>query len=424
MKRTVNKLENSQVELILHFEGEEWKAALTKAEDKLAKDIEVPGFRKGHAPKNLVRAKLDQARVLNEAIDIVLQPAYELALEEEKIIPFARPVLSITKISNEEMEAKIDIVVAPEVKLGTYKGLHVEKTKVRVLKKEIETEIEKLAANNAELVVKEGKAELGDTVVIDFTGYVDGVAFEGGAAQNYSLELGSGSFIPGFEDQLVGLEAGAETDIHVTFPENYVPELKGKDATFHIVLHDVKAKKLPAIDEDFVKELGYEGVETVEALKEKIKKDLTASKEQKALSEYYEGLVKLIRDGSEISLHPSIITDEVEAMKENFAQQVQQNGLTLEQYYQITGQTPEQVEEKMRADAEINIRSVLCLQEIARVEELHVTDAEVEFELAKIAQQYSMELEKVKEILAPQMAGFRRDIENKKISDFLLANND
>lgn len=424
MKRTVNRLENSQVELILHFEGDEWKSALKKAYDKLARDVEVPGFRKGHAPENLVRAKLDQARVMNEAIDYVLQPAYELALDEEKLVPFARPVLSITKISDSEMEAKIDIIVAPSVELGEYKGLHVEKTKVRVTKKEIDAEIEKLAANNAELVSKEGKAALGDTVVIDFTGYVDGVAFEGGAAQNYSLELGSNSFIPGFEDQLVGLEAGVETDINVTFPENYVPELKGKDATFHIVLHEVKEKKVPAIDEDFVKELGYEGVETVDALKEKIKKDLTASKEQKALNAYYEGLVKLIRDGAKISLHPQIIADEVEAMKENFAQQVQQNGLTLDQYYQITGQTPEEIEEKMRADADINIRSVLCLQEIARVEELTITDEEVEFELAKIAQQYSMELEKVKEILAPQMGQFRRDIENKKISDFLLANND
>lgn len=423
MKRTVNRLENSQVELILHFDGEEWKSALKKAYDKLASDVEVPGFRKGHAPDNLVKAKIDQARVMNDAIDLVLQPAYEKSLDEENLMPFARPTLSITKISDSEMEAKIDIIVAPSVELGEYKGLHIEKKKVRVTKKEIDEEINKLAKNNAELVTKEGKAALGDTVVIDFTGYVDGAAFEGGAAQNYSLELGSGSFIPGFEDQLVGLETGTETDINVKFPENYVPELKGKDATFHIVLHEIKEKKVPAIDEDFVKELGYEGVETVDALKEKVKADLAASKEQAALNEYYEALVKLIRDGSKVSLHPQIIADEVEAMKENFAAQVQQNGLTLEQYYQITGQKPEDVEEKMRADAEVNIRSIVCLQEIARVENLVVTDEEVEFELAKIAQQYSMELEKVKEILSKQMGQFRRDIENKKISDFLLANN-
>lgn len=424
MKRTVNRLENSQVELILHFDGEEWKSALKKAYDKLASDVEVPGFRKGHAPDNLVKTKIDQARVMNDAIDLVLQPAYENALNEENLMPFARPSLSITKISDSEMEAKINIIVAPSVELGEYKGLHVEKKKVRVTKKEIDDEINKLAKNNAELITKEGKAALGDTVVIDFTGYVDGNAFEGGSAQNYSLELGSGSFIPGFEDQIVGLETGAETDINVKFPENYVPELKGKDATFHIVLHEIKEKKIPALDEDFVKELGYEGVETIDALIEKVKGDLTASKEQAALNEYYEALVKLIRDGSKISLHPQIISDEVEAMKENFAAQVQQNGLTLDQYYQITGQKPEDVEAKMKADAEINIRSIICLQEIARVENLIVTDEEVEFELAKIAQQYSMELDKVKEILSKQMPQFKRDIENKKISDFLLANND
>lgn len=424
MKRTVNRLENSQVELILSFEGEEWKDANKKAFDKLAKEVEVPGFRKGHAPENLVRQKIDHARVINDAIDMLLQPAYETALDEEKIMPFARPNLEITKVTDEEMEAKISIIVAPEVELGQYKGLHVEKTAVEVTPEEIDAEIAKLASDNAELITKTGEAALGDTVVIDFVGYVDGKAFDGGAANNYSLELGSNSFIPGFEDQIVGMKENEEKDIQVKFPENYVPELKGKDATFHIVLHEVKEKKVPAIDADFVSELAYDGVETVDQLKTKVENDIRARKEQDAKNAYYEALVKLIRDGSKITIHPQIIHDEVEAMKENFANQVQQNGLTLEQYYQITGQTPEDVESKMAVDAEINIRSVLALEKIAEVENLHVTQEEVDFELAKIAQQYSMELEKVKEILKPQMSSFARDIQNRKISEFLLANND
>lgn len=424
MKRTVNRLENSQVELILSFEGEEWKDANKKAFDKLAKEVEVPGFRKGHAPENLVRKKIDHARVINDAIDMLLQPAYETALDEEKIMPFARPNLEITKVTDDEMEAKISIIVAPEVELGQYKGLHVEKTAVEVTPEEIDAEIAKLASDNAELITKTGEAALGDTVVIDFVGYVDGKAFDGGAANNYSLELGSNSFIPGFEDQIVGMKENEEKDIQVKFPENYVPELKGKDATFHIVLHEVKEKKVPAIDADFVSELAYDGVETVDQLKTKVENDIRARKEQDAKNAYYEALVKLIRDGSKITIHPQIIHDEVEAMKENFANQVQQNGLTLEQYYQITGQTPEDVESKMAVDAEINIRSVLALEKIAEVENLHVTQEEVDFELAKIAQQYSMELEKVKEILKPQMSSFARDIQNRKISEFLLANND
>lgn len=424
MKRTVNRLENSQVELILSFEGEEWKDANKKAFDKLAKEVEVPGFRKGHAPENLVRQKIDHARVINDAIDMLLQPAYETALDEEKIMPFARPNLEITKVTDDEMEAKISIIVAPEVELGQYKGLHVEKTAVEVTPEEIDAEIAKLASDNAELITKTGEAALGDTVVIDFVGYVDGKAFDGGAANNYSLELGSNSFIPGFEDQIVGMKENEEKDIQVKFPENYVPELKGKDATFHIVLHEVKEKKVPAIDADFVSELAYDGVETVDQLKTKVENDIRARKEQDAKNAYYEALVKLIRDGSKITIHPQIIHDEVEAMKENFANQVQQNGLTLEQYYQITGQTPEDVESKMVVDAEINIRSVLALEKIAKVENLHVTQEEVDFELAKIAQQYSMELEKVKEILKPQMSSFARDIQNRKISEFLLANND
>ena len=424
MKRTVNRLENSQVELILSFEGEEWKDANKKAFDKLAKEVEVPGFRKGHAPENLVRQKIDHARVINDAIDMLLQPAYETALDEEKIMPFARPNLEITKVTDDEMEAKISIIVAPEVELGQYKGLHVEKTAVEVTPEEIDAEIAKLASDNAELITKTGEAALGDTVVIDFVGYVDGKAFDGGAANNYSLELGSNSFIPGFEDQIVGMKENEEKDIQVKFPENYVPELKGKDATFHIVLHEVKEKKVPAIDADFVSELAYDGVETVDQLKTKVENDIRARKEQDAKNAYYEALVKLIRDGSKITIHPQIIHDEVEAMKENFANQVQQNGLTLEQYYQITGQTPEDVESKMAVDAEINIRSVLALEKIAEVENLHVTQEEVDFELAKIAQQYSIEIEKVKEILKPQMSSFARDIQNRKISEFLLANND
>lgn len=424
MKRTVNRLENSQVELILSFEGEEWKDANKKAFDKLAKEVEVPGFRKGHAPENLVRQKIDHARVINDAIDMLLQPAYETALDEEKIMPFARPNLEITKVTDDEMEAKISIIVAPEVELGQYKGLHVERTAVEVTPEEIDAEIAKLASDNAELITKTGEAALGDTVVIDFVGYVDGKAFDGGAANNYSLELGSNSFIPGFEDQIVGMKENEEKDIQVKFPENYVPELKGKDATFHIVIHEVKEKKVPAIDADFVSELAYDGVETVDQLKTKVENDIRARKEQDAKNAYYEALVKLIRDGSKITIHPQIIHDEVEAMKENFANQVQQNGLTLEQYYQITGQTPEDVESKMAVDAEINIRSVLALEKIAEVENLHVTQEEVDFELAKIAQQYSMELEKVKEILKPQMSSFARDIQNRKISEFLLANND
>lgn len=424
MKRTVNRLENSQVELILSFEGEEWKDANKKAFDKLAKEVEVPGFRKGHAPENLVRQKIDHARVINDAIDMLLQPAYETALDEENIMPFARPNLEIIKVTDDEMEAKISIIVAPEVELGQYKGLHVEKTAVEVTPEEIDAEIAKLASDNAELITKTGEAALGDTVVIDFVGYVDGKAFDGGAANNYSLELGSNSFIPGFEDQIVGMKENEEKDIQVKFPENYVPELKGKDATFHIVIHEVKEKKVPAIDADFVSELAYDGVETVDQLKTKVENDIRARKEQDAKNAYYEALVKLIRDGSKITIHPQIIHDEVEAMKENFANQVQQNGLTLEQYYQITGQTPEDVESKMAVDAEINIRSVLALEKIAEVENLHVTQEEVDFELAKIAQQYSMELEKVKEILKPQMSSFARDIQNRKISEFLLANND
>ena len=402
MQKEVTKLENSQTNITLSFSGEEWANAQKKAFNKLANNVEVQGFRKGHAPENLVRQKINQAQVLNDAIDVVLQPAYEKVLTEEKLVPFVQPEVEVTKISESELEVIIKITTAPEVTLGSYKGLKVAREAVEVTKEEIDAEIARLCANNAELIVKDTEAKLGDTTVIDFKGFVDGKEFDGGSAENFALELGSNQFVPGFEEQLVGTKAGESKDVVVTFPTQYVPELAGKEATFKVTVNEVKEKKVPELNEDLVAELNYEGVKTVEDLTNKVSADVKTKKENQAKNAQIEEILKQIRESSTISIGEKIIEKEVESMKENFKKQVEQNGLTIEQYYQITGQKEEDTVKSMRAQAELNLKNFLVISEISKLENIKVEQNELDAEYQKIADQYGMDVAKVKEILGPQ----------------------
>ena len=424
MQKEVTKLENSQTNITLSFSGEEWANAQKKAFNKLANNVEVQGFRKGHAPENLVRQKINQAQVLNDAIDVVLQPAYEQVLKEEKLVPFVQPELEVTKISESELEVIIKITTAPEVTLGSYKGLKVAREAVEVTKEEIDAEIARLCANNAELIVKDTEAKLGDTTVIDFKGFVDGKEFDGGSAENFALELGSNQFVPGFEEQLVGTKAGESKDVVVTFPTQYVPELAGKEATFKVTVNEVKEKKVPELNEDLVAELNYEGVKTVEDLTNKVSADVKTKKENQAKNAQIEEILKQIRESSTISIGEKIIEKEVESMKENFKKQVEQNGLTIDQYYQITGQKEEDTVKSMRAQAELNLKNFLVISEISKLENIKVEPKELDAEYQKIADQYGMDVAKVKEILGPQSQQLASDIHQRKIIDFLLANNE
>ncbi|HPV70007.1 MAG TPA: trigger factor, partial [Bacilli bacterium] len=274
------------------------------------------------------------------------------------------------------------------------------------------------------LVVKEDAAVNGDTVVMDFEGFVDGKPFEGGKAENYSLELGSGQFIPGFEDALVGVKAGEEKDVNVTFPTEYTPELAGKAATFKVKVHEVKVKKIPELNEELIKDLNLPNVKTLDELKSYQKAKLESQKANDVKRDYYEALVKQIRDNAKIDLAKEIIDGEVEAMEENMLKQIEQQGLTMEKYLQITGQTHEQLHEQMAKEAADNVRSVLVLEKIAEIEKITVEDDEIEFELAKIADQYKMPLEEVKKVLKDSMDRFRADVRSRRIQEFIVNNND
>lgn len=424
MEKKINKLEQSKVEIIVSVEKEKWSKAQKDAFDKLAANVEIKGFRKGKAPAEMVKAKVDQGQVFDRAINALLQDTYRQVITEENLRPFARPVVDVTKLSNLELELKFTLVLAPEVTLGEYKGLHAEKKEVVVTDHEIEHALEHLVKDNASLVVKEDAAKLGDTVVMDFEGFVDGKAFEGGKAENYALELGSGQFIPGFEDQLVGAKAGEDKEVNVTFPAEYVPELASKDAMFKVKVHEVKEKKVPELNEELIKDLNLPNVKTLDDLKAHEKVKLQNQKENEAKREYYEALVKQIRDGAKIDLAKEIIDGEVEAMEENMRKQIEQQGLTLDKYLQITGQTMEQVHETMRKEAEDNVRSVLVLEKIAEVEKISVEDDEIEFELAKIADQYKMPIDEVKKALKDSMDRFRADVRSRRIQEFIVNNND
>ena len=423
MKRVVNKLVNSKYEVLCTVDEKVWKDAQAKAFEKLAANVKIDGFRKGKVPVDLARKHVNQGDVFNEAINSVIQPAFDEVMKEEKLVPVSRPSVDVTKVSDVELELKFVIVTAPEVTLGKYTGFDFEKEVPAVSEEEVDEAVKKLVDQNANLVVCEREAKLGDTVVIDFEGFVDGKAFDGGKAENYSLGLGSGSFIPGFEDQLVGHKAGDEVEVKVTFPKQYVENLAGKDATFKVKVHEVKEKVIPELDEALVKELNIAGVETVAQLREHERGHLLQDKEQHAKGDVLNKILEKIVAEAKLELAEEIINDEAENIRKNMEDRLAQQGLKMEQYLEITGQKKEDLEKKYKEDAEKNLRAMFVLEEIAKKEELNVTDAEVEFEIAKIADQYKMEVAKVKEILANQLTQFKAELRQKKLQDFLFEKN-
>lgn len=423
MERKVTKLEHSHVQVDVVVDEKTWKDAQEKAFNKLAENVTIDGFRKGKAPKNLVKARIDQMKVLDEAIDALLPKIYEEILTKDQIRPFARPTVDVTKVSDSELEVKFVLVTAPEVELGAYKGLEIGKKAVKVTKKDLEEALEGTLKENASLVLKEGEATMGDIVVMDFAGKINGELFDGGSAQNHELELGSHQFIPGFEEQLVGHKAGETVNVNVTFPENYTEELKGKPAVFECKIHEVKEKKLPELNDEFVKELKVEGIETVEAFRARKEEDLKKQKELEARREYMSKLIEEIVKGSKIDLADEIVENQVESRKEDMVKRIEQSGLTLEQYLQILGQKEEQFVAQLREQALKETKEYVVLEEIAKVEKVEITDADLEFEYAKIAEQYKMKVEDVKKALAANIGEFRNNLRMQRIDDLLYNEN-
>ena len=424
MERKVTKLEHCHTEVLVTVDKDLWKKAQDKAFNKLAKDVTIDGFRKGKAPLNMVKSRIDQGRVYNEAINDVLDPVYRDILENEKLQPMARPSFEVTKLSDEDLEIKVVIVTRPEVELGKYTGYKLGKEEASVTDEELDASLAELRKQNATIAPKEGQAENGDIVVIDFEGSVDGVPFEGGKAENHELELGSHSFIAGFEEQLVGASAGIEVDVKVTFPENYGPdEIAGKDAVFHVKVNEVKQKILPELDDEFVKELGMPNVENVEQLKAARREQLLKSKENNNKRQYLDKLFEEIRKDSKFDIPEEILAEETENRKKDMEQRLQQSGIDLEQYLVLTRTSEEDLKKQLEVEAQKGLESWLVLDTVGQKENINITDEEVEFELAKMADQYKMSIDQIKQALGQQISQFRSNLIMSRIEDYLFQNN-
>ena len=423
MKTNLTKLAPSKFQLDVEVDKEAWAKAREKAFKRLAAKVSLPGFRPGKAPEAMLRAHVDPNRIVNEALDIILPEAYQFGIQDTKLRPQRQPEVSLTKVEDNEIGLRFTVITFPEITLGAYTGLKAERKVASVTEKEVDESIQKLLENNADLVVTEDAAKLGDTVVLDFEGFVDGVAFEGGKAENHSLELGSNSFIPGFEDALVGVKAGEDRDVNVTFPKQYVAELAGKDATFACKIHEVKRKVVPALTEESVADLGIKDVKTIDELRAHQKEELLKQKADQYEREHYQAIYDQIVASSKVEVADIILDEETAREQDRVKKQVEENGLTFQQYLEVLGKTEEQLKAETRENVTKSLIAYLVGEEISNKEKLLVSDAELDVELAKIAEQYKMPVEQVRSIYGANLESFRENLRQKKLQDFLIANN-
>ncbi|MFS0822503.1 trigger factor [Bacillus sp. 1P02SD] len=417
------KLEGNQGVLTVEVDAETFNKGLDDAFKKVVKQVNVPGFRKGKMPRGMFEKRFGVESLYQDALDIILPDAYENAIKETGIEPVDRPEVDVEQIEKgKNLIFTAKVTVKPEVKLGDYKGLEVEKLDDTVTDEEVDAEIKQLQERNAELVVKEdGTVENGDTVVIDFEGFVDGEAFEGGKAENYSLEIGSGSFIPGFEEQLVGVAAGAEKDVEVTFPEEYHAEnLAGKPATFKVKVHEIKGKELPELDDEFAKDVDDE-VETLDELKAKTRTRLEETKKQDAENSLKDTLIEKASENAEIDIPEAMINTELDRMLREFEQRLQMQGMNLDLYFQFSGQDENALREQMKEDAGKRVRVNLTLEAIANAENIEVSEEEINAELENMSTMYGVSAEQLKQMLGG-VDGVKEDLKIRKAIDFLVEN--
>lgn len=396
--------------------------ALDQAFNKVKKNLNAPGFRKGHIPRAVFNQKFGEEALYEDALNAILPASYEAAVAELSLDVVAQPKIDIQSMEKgQEWTLTAEVVTKPEVKLGDYKDLEVsvEATK-EVTDAEVDEKVGRERNNLAELIIKEDAAELGDTVVIDFVGSVDGAEFDGGKGDNFSLELGSGQFIPGFEDQLVGAKAGETVEVNVTFPENYQAEdLAGKDAKFVTTVHEVKAKEVPALDDELAKDIDEE-VETLDELKAKYRKDLEAAKEI-AYDDVVEGaaLELAVANAEIVELPEEMVHDEVHRAMNEFMGNMQRQGISPEMYFQLTGTTEEDLHKQYEADADKRVKTNLVIEAIAKAEGFEASDEEIEKEINDLASEYNMEVEQVRNLLSADM--LKHDIAMKKAVDVVTS---
>ena len=423
MTATWEKKEGNEGLLKVTVPAEKVNKALDQAFKKVVKQINVPGFRKGKVPRPIFEQRFGVEALYQDAVDILLPEAYGEAIEETKINPVAQPEINVTQIEKgKDFEFEATVTVEPEVKLGDYKGLEIEKQDSELTDQDLQDEIDHSLGHLAEMVVKEdGAVEEGDTVNIDFDGYVDGEQFEGGQADGYDLEIGSGSFIPGFEDQLVGVKTGEEKDVVVTFPEEYhAEELAGKEATFKTKVNEIKYKEVPELTDEIANELDSDA-NSVDEYKENLRKRLSEQKAQDAENVEKEEAINKVTENTTIDIPQAMIDTELDRMVQEFGQRIQQQGLDLQTYFQISGQDESQLREQMKDDAEQRVKTNLTLSAIADEENIEVTDEDIDKELEKMSSQFNISVEDIKQTLGNTDI-IKNDVRIQKVIDLLRDN--
>ncbi|PTF16001.1 trigger factor [Staphylococcus devriesei] len=423
MTATWEKKEGNEGLLKVTVPAEKVDKALDQAFKKVVKQINVPGFRKGKVPRPIFEQRFGVEALYQDAVDILLPEAYGEAIEETGISPVAQPEINVTQIEKgKDFEFEATVTVEPEVQLGDYKGLEIEKQNSELTEEDLQEAIDHSLGHLADMVVKEdGAVEENDTVNIDFDGYVDGEQFEGGQAEGYDLEVGSGSFIPGFEDQLVGMKTGEEKDVVVTFPEEYhAEELAGKEATFKTKVNEIKYKELPELNDEIANELDSDA-NSVDEYKDNLRKRLSEQKAEEAENVEKEEAINKATENVTIDIPQAMIDTELDRMVQEFGQRIQQQGLDLQTYFQISGQDESQLREQMKDDAEQRIKTNLTLSAIADKENIEATDEDIDKELEKMSKQFNISVEDIKQTLGNTDI-IKNDVRIQKVIDLIRDN--
>ena len=405
------------------FNKKEFEEAIDKAFEKKKNDIKMDGFRKGKVPKDVYFKKVGKETLYMDALDELLPKAYDKVMKNYK--PIIDPKVDIKSIGEDGVEFLFTITTMPKVEISKYKGLNVKKEKVKVTEEEINHELGHLLERFTELGIKEeGKVESGNIAVIDFEGFKDGVAFDGGKGENYSLEIGSNTFIPGFEDQVIGMEKGEEKDIVVTFPEDYHAEdLKGKEVTFKVKVHEIKEKQARELDEEFFEDLGLEGVNDEKTLKAEIKKNIEAGKEREVEDKFVDEILSKIAENTKVDIPEELIEDEIHHMMHNFEDQIKMQGLSLEVFYEMTKSTEDDLKAQMRPEAEKHVLYRMILEHVKEAEKIKVTDKAAEKEAEELAKKYNVEKEEFLNMYGG-LEMLKYELEVKKVLELLMKENE
>lgn len=398
--KSCEKLEKSRVALTIETSAEEFEAAVNKAYLKMRGKINVPGFRVGKAPRKIIEKMYGAEVFYEEAVNIILPDAYEAAVKEQELNVVGYPEVELESCTKDGVVFKCTVAIYPEVKLGQYKGLEAPKAEVKVAAADVNARLKEMADRNSRLVSVDRAVKKGDTADIDFEGFDNGKAFDGGKGENFDLEIGSGSFVPGFEDQLIGMKAGEEKDIDITFPENYTPELAGKPVIFHVKINEVKVKEVPAIDDEFAKDVSE--FDTLKDLKADIKKKMTVERTEAAQRAFEDVLMAKVAESVEAEIPTEMVELQAAQMTEGFKQQLVSQGIPFDQYLKMTNTTEADFTKQAYGPAEQQVKMDLAVKAIIDAEKLDATDDEVEAEMKNVADKYGMDLDTVKKYLRPE----------------------